>query len=179
MVPEPPGTAPPGAIPEPRHWSAAGELTVPGPTPPPDVPPPDGSLTTDAKPRGRRIGRTVAIMVLVVVLLGVIGSVLRVVREASASPKDKAACAATASMIESEGATLDSAMQSWSAADDGGIRGEIENVRAAIVAQDASKLAESVNRVIARCNKISRDFRNRFDAFCKAHEGACKRNFRL
>jgi len=180
LIPEPPDTAPPGVIPEPPG-QAPFDTPAFGQTPPPgDIPPP---APGDYRPmdvparRGGSVGRRIGIVVLALLLLGGLGAILNRVREATASPKDKAACTATGTMIETDGQTLTEAMQTWNAADDSKIRAEIANVQSAIAARDPQALADSVNRVIARCNKISSDFRKRFNTYCKTHEGACKKTF--
>jgi hypothetical protein len=172
VLPEPPDTAPPGMIPEPPSHPTAGPIPTPGSLPPP----PPGEYQAGAKPR-RGIGRRVISIVIAVVVVVAGGAIFRAVREATASPKDKAACLATMTMIENSGRTIDEALRSWSAADDGKIRAEITNIQSAIAARDAQKLADAVNRVIARCDKISSQFRSRFSTYCKTHEGACKQNF--
>ena len=149
-----------------------GSIPVPGSLPPP----PPAEYQTPAKPR-RSVGRRVIVIVIAILVIGGGGAILRVVREATASPKDKAACMATIAMIENSGQTIDQALQSWNAADDAKIQAEISSVQAAIQARDPQALADSVNRVIARCNRISSDFRDRFKKYCETNEGACKQNF--
>jgi hypothetical protein len=161
MIPEPPSETPmPGAIP------------TPGSLPPP----PPSEFQIPQKPR-RSIARRIIVIIIAVVVVAGAGAILRAVREATASPKDKAACSATITMIENSGQTIDQALQAWSAADDDKIRGEITNIQAAISARDAQALADAVNRVIKRCNGISSEFRDRFATYCKTHEGACKQSF--
>jgi hypothetical protein len=173
MLPEPPDTAPPGMIPEPPSQTPMpGSIPTPGSLPPP----PPGEYQPGAKPR-RGTGRRVISIFIAIVVVVAGGAIFRAVREATASPKDKAACNATVTMIENSGQTINEALQAWSAADDEKIRAEITNIQAAIAARDPQKLADSVNRVIARCNRFSSDFRSRFSTYCKTHEGACKQNF--
>jgi len=173
MIPEPPDTSVPGMIPEPPSQTPMpGAIPTPGSLPPP-MP---GEYRPPTAPR-RSVARRIVPIVIAVVVLGGGGAIFRAVREATASPMDKAACLATVTMIENDGRTVDQALQSWAAADDEKIRVEISTVQAAIQARDAQGLADSVNRVIARCNRISSDFRDRFSTYCKTHEGACKRNF--
>jgi hypothetical protein len=163
----------PGAIPEPpSETPMPGAIPTPGSLPPP----PPGEYRTPAPPR-RSLGRRIVPIVILILLLGGGSAIFRAIREATASPKDKAACLATVTMIESDGRTIDQAMQTWAGADDDKIRAEIANVTAAIQARNAQALADSVNRVIKTCNKISSDFRERFKTYCTTHEGACKQNF--
>ncbi len=127
--------------------------------------------------RRSKIGKRIALVLVVLLVLGVIGAVLQALREATASPKDKAACTATASLIETNGQNFTDAMRAWGAADDEKIRVEIQKVQAAAFARDTQALAAALNRVVERCGRISKDFRTRFNNYCKSHEGACKRNF--
>jgi hypothetical protein len=178
LIPEPPDSAPLG-VPAPGAGAPLGTGSAPGqlPTSGELPPPPPAGLPEPRKPsRGRTIGRRVGMVFLALVLLGGIGAIVRVVREATASPKDKAACIATADMIETEGQTLESGLQAWSAADDSKIRAEITNVRLAIQTRDVQLLDDAVNRVIKRCNAISSAFRSRFDKYCETHTGACKKS---
>jgi len=172
MIPEPPDKAPPGlGLPTPGGQTP-GDIPLPGSLPPP----PPGEYQPAPKPRRGPGRRVISIVVAVVVVLGG-GAIFRAVREATASPKDKAACIATLTMIQDSGQSLEQALTSWAAADDDKIRAEIANIRAAINARDPQALADSVNRVIKRCNGISSQFRDGFSDYCKTHEGACKQNF--
>ena len=172
MIPEPPDKALPGlGLPTPGS-PVPGQIPTPGSIPPP----PPGEYGPAPKPR-RGIGRRVISIVIAVVVVAGGGAIFRAVREATASPKDKAACIATLTMIQNDGQTIEEALQSWAAADDDKIRAEIAKIRAAIGARDPQSLADSVNRVIKRCNGISSQFRDGFNDYCKTHEGACKQNF--
>src|SRR5439155_2522914 len=156
-------------------------LAPPGPAgglPPPstNAPPPVPTDQLPNPPSGRR--RTVlwvriAVAVLVFGSAG-IGLLVRTIREAKATPADKAACAAVLTAVESRGSQAAAMFSALAAADDQTLREGSTNIVADLNARNDSGFTSDLNKVIHRCNGLSSDFRGKFKKFCDANPTECK-----
>jgi hypothetical protein len=153
--------------------------TDPDPNDPRNYP---GALPPNLRPpvikQKRRVGIARAI-VLIIVVLAALGWVVRTVRQASATPADKAACTATLSAVTTSGSTAPAMMSSLEQANDKTLLGARGDMTTAIAQHDLTKLVADLNKVIARCRDLSSSFRSGFHDFCTSHASSCKQSFHL
>jgi hypothetical protein len=138
---------------------------------PPNVQPPR------VKPK-RRVGVARAIL-LGFVILAALGWVVRTVRQASATPADKAACSATLATFSNPATGMPVMLHDLELANDKTLLGARGDMTTHIAQRNLAALGDDLNRVVHRCNGLSSDFRSGFKSFCNTHPGYCKQTFHI
>ena len=153
-----------------------------GPSPAGDAKPEivDGFPSAPRPPAARRPRRfltTTRIIAIGLIALAALGGIVRAVRQASATPADKAACASILSTAKQNKLLTNPTdmMSSLSHANDKPLYAAYGLMLTDINAQNAGQYVTDLNQAIHRCNQISNDFKQGFLQFCDQNEGLCKR----
>jgi len=132
-----------------------------------------------APPKPRRFLTASRIIALGFLTLIVLGWVVKEVRQARATPRDKAACSATLAALASPATGIPLMVQDLNFTDDKTLLGAAGAMTTDIQQRNAAALGDDLNRVIHRCNQISSEFKSGFQSFCDTHPGSCKETFHV
>ncbi len=176
-----PGLGVPGlSVPPPGATPSQSTYNDPDPNDPRNYP---GSLPAHLRqqqqPKARRrIGAGRALLLIFLLLAG-LGWLVRTVRQASATPADKAACAATLSAFQTNFKSGAAMLSSLELANDKTLLGARGDMTTHIQQRNMNALGEDINKVIHRCNGLSSSFKSGFQSFCDGHPGYCKETFHI
>jgi hypothetical protein len=126
----------------------------------------------------RRIGVGRALLLIFLLLAG-LGWLVRTVRQASATPADKAACSATLSAFTTPATGMPLMLHDLEFANDKTLLGARGDMTTHIAQRNVAALGDDLNRVIKRCNDLSSQFRSGFKTYCDGHPGYCKETFHV
>jgi hypothetical protein len=136
----------------------------------PGAPPPQRA------PRPRRFLTTGRIIAIGLIALAALGGIVRAVRQASATPADKQACASILSGAQQHNLLNNPEMMtSLSQANDKPLYAAYGLMLTDVNARNLTQFVTDLNQAIHRCNQISNDFKQGFLQFCDQNEGLCKR----
>jgi len=135
---------------------------------------------TDKKRKRVSRVRSIRVGILIFFLLTAgLGWVVRTVREANATPNDKAACAGVLSAVRTNGQTVVAMIDGLGKANDKTLLSARQSMLADASQRNDAAFVDDLNKAIGRCRDLSSEFRDGFHQYCQATANACKHTSKL